>query len=162
MQGCRQKMTLGCLAVLVACWCAQSACAKSFGPWNLPTNWAQYCGYSFGAGHHAPIVRTPHCQPLHVQRVAVVPSSQLCGCQPICSSCGPMYYGHGGHCGTQSPPCHPQVGRPFPDLAKPQGIFAPPAQPESPARTLNGDLPSPEMPKADPISRPGDRAARRR
>jgi hypothetical protein len=39
---------------------------------RLPSTLAQYVGCGYGAGHHAPIVRTPLKRPDRVQRVMVV------------------------------------------------------------------------------------------
>ena len=65
-------------AVMVAVLCAASAgyvSAGSIGRADMPSRVAQYFGYGYGAGHHAPIVRTPGQHPGHVPRNVRVPRS---------------------------------------------------------------------------------------
>ena len=53
-----------------------SACeAAAISPSAMPSRVAQYFGYGYGAGHHAPIVRTPGQHPEHIPRYARVPRS---------------------------------------------------------------------------------------
>jgi hypothetical protein len=66
-----------CGAIGAALVIAPAARAQSFGCLRMPSTVAQYLGYGYGAGHHAPIVRTPGVRPERVQRMAISP--QACG-----------------------------------------------------------------------------------
>jgi len=76
MVGCRLSLVSQCLALLLACWCIDAARAQAYGPWRIPSTSAQFFGYGFGAGHHAPIVRSLGGCPPRIARVAFVPASQ--------------------------------------------------------------------------------------
>jgi hypothetical protein len=73
---------------------APAAHAQSFGCMRMPSTLGQYFGYGYGAGHHAPIVRTPGVRPDRVQRMAISPAA----CGPL----GPAPYEvvgcYGGTC----------------------------------------------------------------
>jgi len=75
MVGCRLNLVSQCLALLLACWCIDAARAQAYGPWRIPSTSAQFFGYGFGAGHHAPIVRTLGGCPPRVARMVFVPAS---------------------------------------------------------------------------------------
>ena len=65
-------------AAIVAVLCAGSAgyaSAESIGRAAMPSRVVQYFGYGYGAGHHAPIVRTPGQHPGHPPRNVRVPRS---------------------------------------------------------------------------------------
>jgi hypothetical protein len=51
--------------------------AQSFGFYGMPSRFTQYLGYGYGAGHHAPIARTPGVHPARTPRKVVV--SAPCG-----------------------------------------------------------------------------------
>jgi hypothetical protein len=59
---------------LVGSLATEMAMAQSIGVARMPSTVAQYFGVGYGAGHHAPIVRTPGYRPERVARVAFVPS----------------------------------------------------------------------------------------
>jgi hypothetical protein len=73
------------------------ASAQSFGLLHMPTTVPQYLGWGYGAGHQAPIVRTPGYRPDRMQRMAFAPrcTGPLCpapyepiGCYGgMCSGC---------------------------------------------------------------------------
>jgi hypothetical protein len=46
-----------------------TALAASFGRWHVPSTPAQFFGYGYGPGHHAPMVRRHGVQPPVVPRV---------------------------------------------------------------------------------------------
>ena len=72
------------------CLLSSEARGWSSGRWNMPSTPAQYFGYGYGPGHHAPMLRMPCCQPTQGPRVVFTPD-----CPPSCCySCG--VYG----CGT--------------------------------------------------------------
>ncbi len=86
MHGCRLSLPfLLANMALLACCCADTVQGQSFGPWHLPSTTGQYWGHGVGAGHHAPMVRTPGCRALHVPRVAMMPARKRCDCmmQPL-------------------------------------------------------------------------------
>lgn len=60
-------------AALLVCLSSGICEGQSIGRWRLPSTPAQYCGYGYGPGHHVPMIRKPHCQPLYVPRLAVAP-----------------------------------------------------------------------------------------
>jgi len=76
MHGCRLSLVVQCLAFLLACWCIDAARAQAYGPWRIPSTAAQFFGFGFGAGHHAPIVRSLGGCPPRIARVAFVPANQ--------------------------------------------------------------------------------------
>jgi len=81
---------LNYLAVVLVCLTVGTAEGQSLGRWRMPSTPAQFFGYGYGPGHHAPMVRMPSCTPQSVQRLDVVyPRS----CQ-----------GHSG-CGSAAQPC---------------------------------------------------------
>ncbi len=82
---------------LVSAWAA-SASAQSFGHYHLPSTLPQFCGFGYGPGHHAPMIRPTHCQPLRVDRFVRMPGCGACGALPM--ECFPR-------CG--SPGCHQQL-----------------------------------------------------
>jgi hypothetical protein len=54
---------------------AAEVIAESLGRASMPSTLAQYFGYGYGAGRHAPIVRTPGMHGPHVSRNVRVPRS---------------------------------------------------------------------------------------
>ncbi len=128
------------VALLLAFWCADSAHGQSFGRWNLPSTTAQVFGYGNGAGHHAPMVRTPSCRPPRVARVTFQPCRNAPPAYVTAGNCG------NGQCAVsvtpqhyQQPIPHPQIGQPFPTVAAPQSLFSPP---------------TPAMPDVDSLPKP--------
>lgn len=59
----------------------------SCGRWNMPSTPAQYFGYGYGPGHHAPMLRMPCCQPYDGPRVAFTSDCPPAQCFP-CSATG--------------------------------------------------------------------------
>ena len=47
------------LATVAACGLTNEAAAQSLGPKDMPSRLCQCFGYGWGAGYHAPLVRTP-------------------------------------------------------------------------------------------------------
>lgn len=68
------------------CLLSSEARGWSSGRWNMPSTPAQYFGYGYGPGHHAPALRMPCCQPMDGPRVVFTPDCP----QSYCHSCG-MY-----------------------------------------------------------------------
>lgn len=58
-----------CFALLATLLLANHSPAQDCGLWDVPGNPGQFFGHGFGAGHHAPIVRTPNRHPHRVPRV---------------------------------------------------------------------------------------------
>ena len=74
MHGCRI-----CLTLLFALGFAGFAQGQSFGYWHVPSTTAQFFGHGYGAGHHAPIVRSSCTKPPYVpQRVYLSSFQQRC------------------------------------------------------------------------------------
>lgn len=72
---------------LAVCLLSSKANGWSAGRWNMPSTNAQYFGYGYGPGHHAPMLRMPCCHPNDGRRLAFTldcPQNQ-------CSTCG-MHY----------------------------------------------------------------------
>src|SRR5215207_1582792 len=63
-----QLLLIGFVALV-----ANAVAAESIGRAAMPSRLAQYLGYGYGAGHHAPIVRTPGQHPEHVARNVRMP-----------------------------------------------------------------------------------------
>lgn len=47
---------------------SREAAAQSFGLYAMPSRFSQYLGCGYGAGHHAPLVRTPEQHPDRIPR----------------------------------------------------------------------------------------------
>ena len=89
-----------------------SACdATAVGPSAMPSRVAQYFGYGYGPGHHAPIVRTPGHHPENVPRYARVPRSY-----------GPLYPAPYAPLGCYGEACYPA---PAPGMMMPEPTMAP-------------------------------------
>jgi hypothetical protein len=73
-----------CGAIGAALVIAPTGRAQSIGCMRMPSTIGQFFGYGYGAGHHAPIVRTPGMHPERVQRRAISPAA----CGPL----GPAPY----------------------------------------------------------------------
>jgi hypothetical protein len=86
---------------------ASTASAQNMGFARMPSTVPQYFGFGYGAGHHAPMVRTPGNQPFHVDRRVRVPA----------------------RCGRLSPAPYAPIGCYGPNCAP--GAFAYPAPPET-------------------------------
>jgi hypothetical protein len=87
---------------------ANIGAAESIGRASMPSRLAQYLGYGYGAGHHAPMVRTPGQHPQHVPRNVRVPRSS-----------GPLYPAAYAPVGCYGEACYPA---PAPQLAPPPAI----------------------------------------
>lgn len=83
-----------CGAFGAALMLAPEARAQSFGCMRMPSTAAQYLGYGYGAGHHAPIVRTPGVRPERVHRMAISPAR----CGPLGAAPYEMVGCYGGAC----------------------------------------------------------------
>jgi len=133
-----QRMLIAGLAGAAAM-AANVAAGQSVGCMRMPSTLAQYIGCGYGAGHHAPIVRTPLQRPERVQRMMLVAPCegqlQPAGYAPI--GC------HGGDClpyerWEYAPPAAvPTMAPPISPLAPPTvpagGVIAPEAVPVAPA-----------------------------
>lgn len=102
---------------------ASAAAAQSIGCMRMPSTLAQYVGCGYGAGHHAPIVRTPLQRPERMQRMMIV--------APCEGPFQPAAYApigcYGGVCGMQDGWEHPAAYSITPTLAAPQPAISPPA-----------------------------------
>ncbi|HEX6961419.1 MAG TPA: hypothetical protein VF175_06095 [Lacipirellula sp.] len=104
----------------------QSTLAASLGRASMPSTIAQYFGYGYGAGHHAPIVRTPGMHPDHAPRNVRLPRSA-----------GPLYpapyeplrcYGEACYGSPEPAPAYPPTEAPQPaDLVPTPAAASPPA-----------------------------------
>lgn len=130
---------------------ASTAGAQSRGYMRMPSTFAQYVGCGYGAGHHAPIVRTPLQRPDRVQRVMLVAP-----CEGLMPPAGYAPIGcYGGACGAHDAWEYPE---PSAVMMTPQ-MAAPPlpaAAPAPPAGAAGAPLPVP--PPAATMPTP-DRAA---
>ena len=90
-----QSIALGLLAAIAAT-ASSEASAQSFGFYSMPSRVSQYLGYGYGAGHHAPIVRTPGQHPPRVPRHAKAPAA-----------CGPLYAAPVAPIGCTGESCYP-------------------------------------------------------
>lgn len=78
------RVTAALAAMVVAATAGREAAAQSIGCMRLPSTVGQYFGYGYGAGHHAPIVRTPHQEPQRIARRTFAP--------PWCGPLQPLPY----------------------------------------------------------------------
>jgi hypothetical protein len=65
------------LAALATLPLSNQAAAQSLGPKDMPSRVCQCFGYGWGAGYHAPLVRTPGVYPQRVPRNVRIPAD--CG-----------------------------------------------------------------------------------
>jgi hypothetical protein len=86
----RNNMPLSAAFLLIGAivWPASTVLGQSIGCARMPSTVGQYFGYGYGAGHHAPIVRTPGHRPTRAPRMAVV--------HPAEGALYPAPYGPGG------------------------------------------------------------------
>ncbi len=76
---CYRPMRIHPVVLIAAALClgafgpAAEACAESIGRASMPSSVAQYFGYGYGAGRHAPLVRTPGMHGPQVPRNVRVP-----------------------------------------------------------------------------------------
>lgn len=70
----RARLLLGVIAVTTAMSRADQTSAQSLGCLALPSTMPQVIGYGYGAGHHAPIVRTPAQRPPRMDRHVKAPA----------------------------------------------------------------------------------------
>jgi hypothetical protein len=119
----RQARWAAGLIVVGLAYGAETPCsAQSIGCYRMPSTVAQYFGYCYGAGHHAPIVKTPWQHPERVQRMAFAP--------PQCGPLGPapyeIYGCYGGHCSTPHLYAPAPAGLPEPPMPAPaEAMFEP-------------------------------------
>ena len=83
MTSCRRNLCLAVIAATVVL-AADRAAAQSIGCARMPSRVPQYFGYGYGAGHHAPMVRTPGYPTPHVKHITFVPA--------YCGSLAPAAY----------------------------------------------------------------------
>ncbi|HMP05594.1 MAG TPA: hypothetical protein PJ982_04525 [Lacipirellulaceae bacterium] len=76
-----------CVAAVLHC---GEARAQALGCLALPSTVPQYLGYGYGAGHHAPIVRTPSQLPHRGVRRVKLPAcyGPLAPLEPMPTACG--------------------------------------------------------------------------
>lgn len=129
----RRPLEFALVALLALSLMQSASLAKGTGLWRLPSSTAQYFGYGYGPGHHAPMIRSPGYRPPQVQRLKFIPANQ----GPFCAT---------GHCqmiaGYQSLPIQadlwtldamtapaqtmpqptlvPQHAQPYPHMVSPQ------------------------------------------
>lgn len=173
MQCCRITFA----AILLIALCSETACAQSFGRWHMPSTTAQFFGFCYGPGHHAPMVRVPHYQPMHTQRFEFQPAScQQCArpAQHLAWTASPnASYQNGGCSGPGCLGNHPpapaeRVVAPHqPTMLAPNPAFAPPAnqpvpthtqppfQPSAKPESINPPNP-PQVPATEAIPAPGN------
>jgi len=173
MHGCRLSLVVQCLALLLACFCIDAARAQAYGPWRIPSTSAQFCGYGFGAGHHAPIVRSLGGNPPHVARMVFVPASQslitsACAFESFneairhpadCSHglCAPVqYHSQVPDLKVQEPAAKKQAQPSLPvksakSRKPPKQKNLPQPQSTSPVDKVNKIFPGPPMPIVDPL-----------
>jgi hypothetical protein len=73
--------------------------AQGFGAMKMPSTFCQYLGWGYGAGHHAPILRTPWLRTERTQRIVFLPRQ----CAPLASPPYVVQGCYGGHCGGIEP-----------------------------------------------------------
>jgi len=111
-----QIIALGLLAAAFAIAASDHAAAQSFGFYSMPSRVSQYLGYGYGAGHHAPIVKTPGQRPPRVPRHVRVPAA-----------CGPLYAAPVAPIGCTGESCYAAAApypAPGPSMA-PEPLVAP-------------------------------------
>lgn len=138
-----------CAAVLLACGLCSGAEGQSFGRWRVPSTPAQFFGCCHGPGHHAPMIRTPHCQPLYVPRLTMLPAHCSTSCSnlscndwesSLCTSgVAPAGCQHGYRGGFDAP------GSTYP-CTSPPPLFSAPTQPAI-SSTAEPDV---RVPKREP------------
>jgi hypothetical protein len=127
-----RRVLVGLLAALAVG--ETSAQAQSLGYMRMPSTLAQYVGCGYGAGHHAPIVRTPLVRPERVPRMTVAPP------------CDPLYPAGYQPIGCYGEPCYrtdvwdysvPAAYRPImpaaPTVVAPEAVIPTPAPSATPA-----------------------------
>jgi len=83
---------LNYVAVVLVCLTVGTAEGQSLGIWRLPSTPAQFFGFGYGPGRHAPMVRMPCHTPMSVQRLEIVhPQVGQGYCEVGCA--GQPYYG---------------------------------------------------------------------
>jgi hypothetical protein len=119
---CRAGLAIGVI-VAGAAWSTETPCsAQSIGCYHMPSTVAQYFGYCYGAGHHAPIVKTPWQHPQRVQRMSFAPRQ----CGPLGPAPYEIYGCYGGQCsmsGRHAPmhaaPAEPPMPTPAEAMVEP-------------------------------------------
>ena len=79
---------------------SHSAAAQSFGFYSMPSRFTQYLGYGYGAGHHAPIVKSPNQHPPRVPKHVRAPEM-----------CGPLYVAPYAPIGCYGETCYPAAAQ---------------------------------------------------
>lgn len=78
----RRLLESALVVLLVSSFIDSTTLAKGTGLWRLPSSTAQYFGYGYGPGHHAPMIRSPGYRPPQVQRLKFIPAKQ----GPFCNA----------------------------------------------------------------------------
>ncbi|NOY43150.1 MAG: hypothetical protein GXP26_15125 [Planctomycetes bacterium] len=139
----------------------------------MPSTTAQFFGFCYGPGHHAPMVRVPNYRPIHTQRFEFQPAScQQCAMpNPQLAWTAPPnanYQYNGcpapGCLGNPQPtPTEPVVTSPQPAMLSPNPAFAPPANQPIPTQAQPSGTPEsisppnpPQVPAPEAIPAPGN------
>jgi hypothetical protein len=118
------RMIRGVVVAAAAIMCAGHASAQSLGSMALPSTFPQFIGYGYGAGHHAPIVRTPGQQPPRMDRRMKAPACY----GPLCPEPYAPMGCYGGACYGPTvgmPPCAAAAPRTVPHSAPLSSGFVP-------------------------------------
>ncbi len=110
-----QSIAVGLLAAAIVATASSEGSAQSFGFYSMPSRVSQYLGYGYGAGHHAPIVKTPGQRPLRMPRHVKAPAA-----------CGPLYAAPVAPIGCSGDLYYPAAAPSYPDpYREPMPAFAP-------------------------------------
>jgi hypothetical protein len=113
------RWATGLIVAGLAC-CTETPCsAQSIGCYHMPSTVAQYLGYCYGAGHHAPIVKAPGQHPQRVQRMAFAPRH----CGPLRPAPYEIYGCYGGQCSTPNEYLPTPAALPEPPMPMPAGAM---------------------------------------
>jgi hypothetical protein len=110
----------GAILALAMVAAADHASAQSFGFMHMPSTVPQYLGWGYGAGHQAPIVKTPGYRPERQERMTFAPR----GCSPMAPAPYVMIGCYDGGCAGGCPSCGgyvPATAVPTPAPAAPNG-----------------------------------------
>jgi hypothetical protein len=117
------------IALLLACPAdARHASAQAIGLYHMPSTVAQYLGYGYGAGRHAPIVCTAAQRPARSPRIAKAP--------PCYGPLGPACYEPIGCYGAPCSPVGPLLQPPIEMMPMTATPIAPPTPRVAPATAV--------------------------
>ncbi|MEM6331030.1 MAG: hypothetical protein AAF790_12365 [Planctomycetota bacterium] len=141
--------------------------AHAIGPWNVPSNWRQFCGAGNGPGFHAPMIQADPCfsgseaKPVFFTPYPPRPSAYgggFCGSMSTLHSLPPAAYAAAGHPAAAYPHgVHdPSVGHGVTPQPVHAPVYAPPQpvyRPAPPARVAPSPAAAPApQPPAEPAS----------